>query len=144
MRNDEVSLTPHLRPVQNLIEGVWKVAVHVIASEAKQSVAGKEIASSPMAPRNDTSPRESPVVVFPGFHSVPSRLQCGISILYETLPAPVSSGRDLSHWEACPEPGRGRGKQRYSDYGRKSTEQIAALIHAVTCDNLHPITRYLY
>ena len=55
MRNDEVSLTPHLRPVQNLIEGVWKVAVHVIASEAKQSVAGKEIASSPTAPRNDTT-----------------------------------------------------------------------------------------
>ncbi len=51
----KVALTPHLRPVQNLIEGVWKVAVHVIASEAKQSVAGKEIASAPTAPRNDTS-----------------------------------------------------------------------------------------
>ncbi len=39
------------------LEGVWKVAVHVIASEAKQSVAGQEIASSPRAPRNDTSSR---------------------------------------------------------------------------------------
>ena len=37
------------------LEGVWKLPVHVIASEAKQSVVGKEIALSPTAPRNDTS-----------------------------------------------------------------------------------------
>ena len=39
----------------SFLEGVWKLTEYVIASEAKQSVAGKEIASSPTAPRNDTS-----------------------------------------------------------------------------------------
>ena len=33
------------------LEGVWKLPVHVIASEAKQSVVGKEIALSPTAPQ---------------------------------------------------------------------------------------------
>lgn len=65
----------------SLSEGFWKVAVFVIASEAKQSEAEKEIASSPMAPRNDTSASFSKHFLVLVVHSLETGLWRGLSVL---------------------------------------------------------------
>ncbi len=72
---EEVSRLMVLGKAFHLLEGVWKVAIYVIASEAKQSVAGKEIASSPPAPRNDTF---SPFSKHPLGGDCPSVLDPGV------------------------------------------------------------------